>query len=158
MDGRPHALTGWILVFFPKRRQALCGNNRRKPQSPARESAASPPLPWRQTKGAQRLVHGPRLSCWETRDCFKPFLAGIQLSLARALRCSSRPTKAAARWPVHPWTSGVCVSPREWRYMNCKYRHVWCRSSQFQNPLLSDLISAVWPARLPAAGVWPAVG
>lgn len=72
------------------------------PQSPSWEGAAVVPLD--RQRGAQRLVNGPSSKCSENTKLLQTvFGQGSKLSLARALAAatsSSRPTTAAALWPV----------------------------------------------------------
>lgn len=72
------------------------------PQSPSWEGAAVVPLD--RQRGAQRLLNGPSSRCSENTKLLQTvFGHGSKLSLARALAAatsSSRPTTAAASWPV----------------------------------------------------------
>jgi hypothetical protein len=127
----PHSrpLTGWIPAGPPKRKHALCGNIRRKP--PITVTGKSCGGPWGRQRGVQRRVNGPSSSSQENTKLVQTVLGqGSKLSLARAHPAAHqqlktrRAHKGCSRGQC---TTGDSLSPQQWRYLSCKYRHVLCR-------------------------------
>jgi hypothetical protein len=81
---RARVLTGWILVFSPKRRHALCGKTGRSPQSPPWKRACCVP-PWAEQRG---LVNGPSCCLEEHEIASGRFWTGIQLFPCTRFCCS----------------------------------------------------------------------
>lgn len=100
-------LTGWV----PKRKQALCGKTGRSPQSTLWKRACCVP-PWAEQRGRNGSSMGQAAAWSNTKLLQAVFGQGSSSSLARAsaaattFGCSSRPTIAAAQWPVRFW--GLC--------------------------------------------------
>jgi hypothetical protein len=90
-------------------------------------------VPWAGKRGVQRLVNGwakvesrPEHEIASGR--FWTRIQGSKLALARAQAAAQRNDPQTLQ-PNGQCTSGVTVSPQQWGYLSCEYRHARCMSS-----------------------------